>query len=148
MRSRRRARWVAVAGAIAVAAGSSFAAEATSGTPSREQVALQVGKQQYLKYCATCHGPNGTGDGVAAHLFKSKPTDLTTLAERNGGTFPMNELLNIVKGNAPIAAHGTREMPVWGEILGRPLDTSMNQQAVDNAEILVIGHYLESIQKK
>jgi mono/diheme cytochrome c family protein len=124
----------------------SFAQPVSSA--EREKFALQLGQQRYMKYCATCHGPSATGDGVAARLFTTKPPDLTLLAKENGGKFPMNELLSIVKGNAPIAAHGNREMPVWGEILGRPLDTSMTGQAAADSEILVIGNYLESIQKK
>lgn len=145
-----RGRWMAAAatGVALLALAAASTAQDTGGKQTREEFALQIGKQKYLKYCATCHGPGATGDGIAAHLFTKKPPDLTLLSKENGGKFPMNELLNIVKGNASIAAHGNREMPVWGEILGRPLDTSMNKQAEDNAEILVIGHYLESIQKK
>lgn len=146
-----RARRMVVGAAAAVwlgAAAAAGVAQESGAKQSREEFALQIGKQKYMKYCATCHGPDANGDGVAARLFTTKPPDLTLLAKENGGKFPMNELLNIVKGNAPIAAHGNREMPVWGEILGRPLDTSMNKQAEDNAEIMVIGHYLESIQKK
>lgn len=147
MRTRRMVVGAAAAVWLGAAAVAGMAQEG-GAKQSREEFALQIGKQKYMKYCATCHGPDANGDGVAARLFTTKPPDLTLLAKGNGGKFPMNELLNIVKGNAPVAAHGNREMPVWGEILGRPLDTSMNKQAEDNAEIMVIGHYLESIQKK
>ena len=110
---------------------------------------LEVGKKQYMKYCATCHGPKGTGtDGVASALFTKTPTNLTVLAKDNGGKFPMMELISIVKGDQPIAAHGTREMPVWGQILGRPLEDGMYGQDAADAEILTIGKYLESIQVK
>jgi mono/diheme cytochrome c family protein len=143
----------AVSASVAVAillAGSVAALAQGAGDRkvSREQFALQIGQQKYMQYCATCHGPNATGDGVAAGLFTKRPPDLTLLTKNNGGKFPMNKVLNVVKGDAPIAAHGNREMPVWGEILGRPLDTSMTGKAAADAEILVIVSYLESIQKK
>lgn len=140
---------LAAVGAVVLLGGIAESGEPPSiGNVDREKFALQIGQQKYMKYCATCHGPSATGDGVAARLFTKKPPDLTLLAKNNGGKFPMNELLGIVKGDAPIAAHGNREMPVWGEILGRPLDTSMTGQAAADAEILLIGNYLESIQKK
>lgn len=114
-----------------------------------ENEQLKVGKEEYMKYCATCHGPSGTGtDGVASHLFTKPPANLTLLAQKNGGKFPMLEVLNIVKGDEPIAAHGTREMPVWGQILGRPLSEGMYGKDQSSAEILNIGKYLESIQAK
>jgi mono/diheme cytochrome c family protein len=130
-----------------VAFGTVLAAFAASAQDSSE-LALNVGKQRYMKYCATCHGPSATGDGVASSLFTKKPPNLTLLAKNNGGKFPTMEVVNVVKGNAPISAHGTREMPVWGEILGRPLDTSMYGQDVADAEILTIANYLQSIQVK
>ena len=150
MRSGIGAVSASVAAAAILLTGSvvGLAQEAADKKMSGEQFALQIGQQKYMKYCATCHGPNATGDGVAARLFSKPPPDLTLLAKKNGGKFPMNEVLNVVKGDAPIAAHGNREMPVWGEILGRPLDTSMTGKAAADAEILVIANYLASIQKK
>jgi mono/diheme cytochrome c family protein len=139
MRSGFRGAIVALCAIAALAAVPAFA--------ENEQLAL--GKKQYMKYCATCHGPSGTGtDGVASKLFKKPPANLTLLAQKNGGKFPMLEVLNIVKGDEPIKAHGTREMPVWGQILGRPLTEGMYGKDQSSAEILNIGQYLESIQVK
>lgn len=125
---------------VAVAAGTPMP---KPGTPE----SVQVGRDQYMKLCATCHGPSATGDGIAARTFKVHPTDLTTLARRNGGKFPTATVIDIVKGNVPIAAHGKREMPVWGEILGQPLDTGMYQQDATDLKILAIAAYLQTIQK-
>jgi mono/diheme cytochrome c family protein len=120
-----------------------------AGALAADDPQLKLGKEQYMKYCATCHGPSGNGqDGVASRLFAKPPTNLTTLAKENGGKFPMMEVINIVKGDQPIAAHGTREMPVWGQILGRPLEEGMYGQDSADAQILTIGKYLESIQVK
>ena len=133
-----------VIGLLAITA--SFVA---AGASADDDMQVKVGKDQYTKYCATCHGPSGTGtDGVASRLFSKPPTNLTTLAKENDGKFPMNELLNIVKGDQSIPAHGTREMPVWGQILGKPLSEGMYGQDAADAEIINIGKYLETIQVK
>ena len=135
----------AVAGGTTAAVGAvtGAAAAPAKGTPEF----LQVGRAQYMKYCATCHGPTGTGDGIAANTFNKHPGDLTTLARKNGGRFPMMNVVSIVKGDTPIAAHGTREMPVWGEIIGQPLADPMYRQDAADAKIMSIASYLESIQR-
>lgn len=121
----------------------------TTGAIAADDMQVKVGKEQYMKYCATCHGPSGTGtDGVASRLFTKPPANLTLLAKENGGKFPMMEVIGIVKGDQPIAAHGSREMPVWGQILGRPLKEGMYGQDSADAELLNIGKYLETIQVK
>ena len=123
------------------------------GVPARAEsgpsaASIEEGKQRYMKYCATCHGPSATGDGIAASTFKTKPTNLTLLAKQNGGKFPTMKVVDIVKGDTPIAAHGGREMPVWGDILGHPLDSHMYKQDEVDLKILPIANYLQSIQQK
>src|SRR5262249_1570108 len=115
---------------------------------TQAQADVAQGKQLYMKYCATCHGPSATGDGVAASTFKNKPVNLTLLSKQNGGQFPTMKVLSIVKGDSPIADHGSREMPVWGEIIGRPLDSGMYKQDEVDMKILSIADYLKSIQQK
>jgi mono/diheme cytochrome c family protein len=140
---------IGIRGVLATLAGAGLAlALGSSAAQAESQGDIEQGKQLYMKYCATCHGPSATGDGVAAATFKTKPTDLTMLAKNNGGSFPTMKVLNIVKGDAPIAAHGSREMPVWGEIIGRPLDTGMYKQDDVDLKILSIANYLKSIQKQ
>lgn len=120
---------------------------ATSAIAGKDD-AIKLGKERYMKYCATCHGPSATGDGIAAPTFVKKPTNLTLLAKESGGKFPTMKVLSIVKGETPIAAHGTREMPVWTEILGQPLEGDMYKQEDTELKILPIAQYLESIQQK
>jgi mono/diheme cytochrome c family protein len=47
------------------------------------------GKGLYREFCAVCHGVNLKGDGPAAEALKQAPTDLTTIAKRNGRRFPI-----------------------------------------------------------
>ena len=72
------------------------------------------GKLQFRQYCAQCHGMDAKGDGPVAAALKKKPADLTTLAKKNGGVFPEQEVRDFIDGTKLAASHGTREMPIWG----------------------------------
>jgi len=39
---------------------------------------LETGKDLYKKYCQTCHGPGGLGDGPSAVYLDSAPANLRT----------------------------------------------------------------------
>ncbi len=143
MQANRTMAGIAAGLGLLLAPGLTRAADMTS-----EQLAVHLGQQDYVKYCGSCHGPAGAGDGVASSLFKTKPTNLTLLAKENGGRFPVNEVLSIVAGDTPVAAHGSRETPVWSEVIGRPEQTGMETQQVVNGQILTIIRYLETIQAK
>jgi mono/diheme cytochrome c family protein len=110
--------------------------------------AEDVGKARYLKYCASCHGPGGKGDGVASGLFTKKPIDLTQIAKKNGGEFPTMQMINIVNGKQTLRAHGDPDMPVWGEVLGRQETDSMGSKEEVELKILSIVNYIKTLQKK
>src|ERR1700739_3276365 len=38
------------------------------------------GEQQFKRYCASCHGKDGTGNGPVASELKRKPANLTVLS--------------------------------------------------------------------
>jgi mono/diheme cytochrome c family protein len=97
--------------AVAACAGQSKRLRAEIA-PSREQL-LQEGKRTYERACASCHGVDARGDGPVAPTLKIRPSNLTHLARRNGGIFPRDEVIAIVTGATPVAAHGTADMPVW-----------------------------------
>lgn len=90
-----------------------------AGPPARADDG--AGKQLYLRHCASCHGAGGEGDGPAAGAFKAPPTDLTRLAAKAGGGYPMADVMSAIDGRRLVAAHGTREMPVWGERFAQTL---------------------------
>jgi len=47
--------------------------------------------------------------------LKIAPPDLTTLARRNGGTFPRDRVQAFITGSQRTPpAHGSSAMPVWG----------------------------------
>lgn len=76
-----------------------------------------AGKDLYREYCAVCHGTAGKGDGPAARALKTPPADLTLIAKKNGGKYPEVKVQNVINGDADQpAAHGSKDMPVWGNI--------------------------------
>lgn len=74
------------------------------------------GSEMFKAYCASCHGVDGKGNGPAAAALKVMPTDLTSLSKTNGGKFPSAKVGATLRGEADIAAHGSKEMPVWGKV--------------------------------
>lgn len=71
----------------------------------------------FREYCSPCHGSGGRGDGPAAPALKTVPADLTRLSVRNGGKFPEARVRRYIEGLDEISAHGSRDMPVWGQAL-------------------------------
>ncbi len=103
------------------------------------------GKEMYVAYCASCHGTEGTGNGPAAPALKTPPADLTQLAAKNGGTFPDAHIAQVIKGDSRTAAHGNKDMPVWGPVF---LQMGGHDTAQVQLRIRNLTRYLESIQKK
>ena len=98
----------------------------------------------YLAYCAACHGRSGVGDGPAAVALKTPPANLTILAQKNGGKFPSDSVMQVLRsGPANAKAHGSAEMPVWGALFSASLDSSTSTQRIYN-----LSKYLESMQVK
>ena len=103
------------------------------------------GQDLFNFYCASCHGRDGKGRGPVVPALSVVPSDLTTLTARHGGEFPKAFVESFVTGNrAPlVAAHGSKEMPVWGPIF-QALDPNPTANRVRIENIVV---YIESIQR-
>ena len=102
------------------------------------------GREMFRAYCASCHGPDGKGNGPAASALKRQPTDLTLLAQQSGGKFPAMRVMNSIKDGTQ-AGHGSKDMPVWGPILSTVSDDS---PAVVTQRIGNLIGYIESLQVK
>ena len=104
------------------------------------------GAELFERYCASCHGNEGRGNGpVAASLNKRVP-DLTLLARNAGGEFPAYRVRETIDGRAMVMAHGTRRMPVWGYEFW--VEEGADIVAEDSARDIIdrILAYVESIQ--
>lgn len=103
------------------------------------------GSEMYKTYCAVCHGTDGKGKGPAAEALKVPPSDLTVLAQKNGGKYPALRVAAIIRGEEVLAAHGSKEMPVWGHLFWT---MSRGHEAEVQQRIANLNQYIESLQKK
>lgn len=122
-------KWLVIADAIIGFSACGFAQDNDSG------------KAEYQSSCAACHGMNGKGDGPLSGELRTTPSDLTLLAKNNGGVFPAKVLYEIIDGRKTIRAHGSYEMPVWGNVFSR-------EPKFAQTRILAIVDYLKIIQVK
>ena len=103
------------------------------------------GEDLFRFYCATCHGRDGKGDGPVASALNRRPSDLTTIAKRNGGEYPTDRIERFVAGDREATlAHGSAEMPVWGPIF-QALDP---RDKLNRIRIRNLATFIESIQTK
>ena len=151
-RSRRFAGGVAIAFALALFVSIPFFA-APPKRGARDDVAARRegaarGRVTYQVYCRSCHGDRGRGDGKVAGVIKAPPTDLTGLARTNGGEFPRERVFQVIDGREEVAAHGSRDMPIWGNAFRSPAgDGSEKEAAAVRSKILDLVDYLASIQE-
>jgi len=100
------------------------------------------GPDLFRAYCASCHGGDAKGHGPAAPALKPKVPDLTVLARNNGGRFPEDRMRKTIMGDDVIAAHGSREMPIWGPVFHQ-IEEDVDRGPVRLANLV---QYLKSIQ--
>ena len=102
------------------------------------------GADLFRSYCASCHGREGKGHGPVAPALNAKVPDLTTIAQRHGGVFPEKWVTELIEGPKSVAAHGSREMPIWGPIF-RQIE---NDHDYGQVRLKNVSDYLRSIQQK
>jgi mono/diheme cytochrome c family protein len=130
--------------ACALALTLSFASSAARA----EDLVQYSGAQLFQRFCASCHGIRGEGNGPVAPFFKLLPPDLTRLARRNKGDFPADKIYSIIDGRSHILPHGSREMPIWGLQFSTAEDNPDKQEAQTTLIISRLVEHLRSIQTK
>ena len=108
---------------------------------------VSAGQQYFMRYCSACHGVLGHGDGPAAPALRPPPADLTRITQRRGGHFPVAEIAAYIDGRTVVPAHGSREMPIWGERFGEMAGGGSVGEEVVRGNLLVLIEYLQSIQQ-
>ena len=94
--------------ALFVFAGLSCGAASAQDSPD--------GAELYRNYCSACHGATGEGDGPVAGVMQVTVPNLRTLAMRSGGRFPTDAVTAYIDGTRIPLAHGSRQMPIWGDV--------------------------------
>ena len=104
------------------------------------------GQEMFQTWCATCHGIDGRGNGPTAAALKQTPPDLTQLKKQNHGKFPVERVRSYIDGTGAEStpAHGSREMPVWGNAL-KAVDA---QPITITYRVVTLASYVESLQVK
>lgn len=120
---------------------------ACDNPPPKNSKASQIkrGKLLFDKHCLSCHGAFAKGDGEAAAALTEKPSDLTKIvSRRKSSEFPVMEIAKYIDGRQFIASHGSRDMPVWGEVFSKEKGASEGDLQGKMAELVA---YLMSIQE-
>ena len=141
-----RQRMRLVAGAVAMAVALTAAAPAQD-----DEIRDDRGLTEYEIACMSCHGADGHGDGEKAGELMRPPADLTKIAKANGGRFPEKRVRDMIDGRAAVAAHGMREMPVWGaryRVSGEPSEPARDVDKRARELISALVGYLKSIQER
>lgn len=99
-------------------------------------------KQMFDTYCAVCHGTDAKGTGPAAKALTKAPADLTKISARNNGTFPGVRVRRYIEGLDEVPAHGTRDMPMWGDLF-RGLGT----REAATLRVEALADYLKNLQQ-
>lgn len=127
---------------LTLALASGVCVAALLGTASAQEVGkVEVGSKLFKQYCAACHGLDAKGDGPAALAFKTKPSDLTMI-QKKGEAFPSMRVMGIIDGEPEVIAHGSREMPIWGEYFRHTEGEGKELLNINN-----LTAFLKSIQK-
>ena len=103
--------------------------------------------------CTPCHGQDGKGDGYLVQMSNGGITtsDLTQLAKKNDGVFPLPHVFQVIDGSTQFGAHGDRAMPVWGDRYMKQAEEKygvFGRGAAVRSRILELVYYLQSIQEK
>ena len=98
---------------VAIVATLSFAVSAFAGAKDE----VRDGQKYFVRYCASCHGTSATGDGPVAKSLTERPANLRLLADKYGSPLPAARLAELIDGRDAVRAHGSADMPVWGERL-------------------------------
>src|SRR5919201_6384163 len=126
-----------------------WAAPPDTALAQQEEIAA-VGQQEFRHACAVCHGLGGKGESVMTtlNLLTVRPTDLTQLSKKHQGQFPFWQVYRIIDGREEVKGHGSRDMPIWGEVFRQPEGGKAADETQAIGRILALVYYLQSIQEK
>lgn len=117
------------------------------GNASAQAIDEYAGVETFYRFCASCHGPLGLGDGPVSAAIPIPVPDLTRLEQRDGAGFDEDVLQRIIDGREAVIFHGTRYMPVWGYEFW--VEEGADAEAEERVDTIVrnLVDYIRSIQR-
>jgi mono/diheme cytochrome c family protein len=110
-------------------------------------------RQDFLDLCAECHNADARGNGPLTKNLTKVPPDLTRIKQRAHGVFNEKAVYDWILGLKMTSAHGSREMPIWGDWLmdeaiegGTSLEEAKAAEQEIEQRIMAIVRYLETLQ--
>jgi mono/diheme cytochrome c family protein len=105
------------------------------------------GHRYFVRYCASCHGTDGLGDGPVARSLATPPANLRKLGDKYGMPLPAHRIAELIDGRDTARAHGSHEMPVWGEKLYELGHGEKGETGIGDVIAKIIA-YLNTIQDR
>ena len=130
--------------------GSIFALAATLAVAQPSLCAaddVADGHRYFVRYCASCHGTDGLGDGPVAKSLATPPANLRKLGDKYGMPLPAHRIAELIDGRDTARAHGSHEMPVWGEKLYELGHGEKGETGIGEVIAKIIA-YLNTIQDR
>jgi hypothetical protein len=135
---------LATVGVLSICWLGSATSSAQSGTAATS-VAVESGPETFQESCAVCHGAKGRGNGPAAAALIPRPSDLSTLAKRNGGVFPTAHVEAVLKSTDNSVEGHTSAMMIWRAMF--LADANGNSTAADT-RVSNLVKFIASLQVK
>ncbi len=127
------AGFIAGAWLLIGALGASEAQATVSNPIAPTSDSVAAGQVVYERYCQTCHGVNGHGDGPGAAGLEPPPADLTVHAPHHGDTHMFGFISNGIEGTAMVGlGENLTDDEIWHVInFVRAQAEEQNSQRID-----------------
>lgn len=110
--------------------------------------AQSVGELLFKENCVSCHGVTGQGEGPLSAGLGTPPADLTKIAARRDGVWPMLEVMSILDGYLK-ATNPREDMPIIEDLLDNDtaeFDTGNGLTTLVPVKLIEVANYLETLQ--
>jgi len=104
------------------------------------------GQGEFNTRCAMWHGAEARGDGWLADMLIRRPSSLRELKIKNGGTFPREQIAQRIDGRTMTKARGPHEMPAWGAIFKRDIESATGgPRGVREEDEITISYRIQAL---
>ena len=123
------------------------AATAQQPPPPIPGETVSAGRQYFVRYCSACHGDD------RPRRWPSRPGPAYATCRSHAycpaawRALPRGRDCCVIDGRTVVPAHGSREMPIWGERFGEMVGGGSVGEEVVRGNLLVLIEYLQSIQQ-